>query len=292
MSAGRKIYADRWYKLNTPYHQFDDQLHYRKMVEMAKGMQVPPPVTLMDFTGISVTKGKDKLVNNQVKDDRLKSMNKTIIRIWGKEGERLDIGIDLRKSFDLTGHPLTYHAKVLYPNQNNVKILRGKQEGIFRVIAKYDPKLPKGRIPVLFYVTNGEELPGNPVFLNFYWPEKGENQADYPHDPGSYTSVIPKGLLININKRPVIRSEAKSIHSDTISAVAGSKISFRIHANDPEGYSTTIYKWEGEPGGFNGNNYSWQIPSDIKKAVYPLHFILSDGTGGYAGKTIWINIEK
>jgi hypothetical protein len=291
MSAGRKIYADRWYKLNTPYHQFNDQLHFQKMVQMAKDMKVPPPVTIMNFTGINVTKGKDKLVSNQMEDERLKSINKTIIRIWGKEGETLDVGIDLGRSFDLTGRPLIYHVKVLYPNQKNVKIIKGKQEGIFRVIAKYDPKLPKGRIPVLFYVTNGEELPGNPVFLNFYWPEKGETQADYPHDPGSYTSVIPKGLLININKRPVIRVEAKKNLSDTISAESGSKVSFTIHSIDPEGYTTSIYRWEGEPGRFSGNKFNWQIPSDNKKAVYPLHFILSDGTGGYACKTIWIKIE-
>jgi hypothetical protein len=286
MAGDWKVYTNRWFKANVAYHEYNEKLHAQTMIELAKRMQFPPPVAVMDLTGITVTKNGVKLVSNQKNDERLKSVNKTIIRIWGKEGETIEADVDLRKSLDLLGRPLSYHAHVVYPEQRNVKIAKDPEKGTFRITVKYDQKLPKGRIPVLFYVRNGAELPSNPVFLNFYWPEAGETQSDYPHEPASYTSLIPKNLLINNNKRPVVMFEPEPDSSGNIKRKAGTKLTLKIKATDPEGYPTTVYRWPGEPGKLSKNVLTWDIPADSRKKVYTLHFVISDGTGGFTGKVV------
>jgi hypothetical protein len=286
MAGDWKVYTNRWFKANVTYHEYNEKLHSQTMIELAKRMSVPPPVAVMDLMGITVTKGGVKLISNQKHDERLKSINKTIVRIWGKDREMIEAVVDLRNSIDLLGRPLSYHAHVLYPEQKNVTIAKGPEKGTFRITARHDPKLPKGRIPILFYVTNGAELPSNPVFLNFYWPEAGETQADYPHEPASYTSLIPKNLLINDNKRPLVTFEPEPDLSGNIKCQAGKKLTLKIKATDPEGYVTTIYRWPGEPGKLSKDMLTWDIPVNIKKGVYPLHFIISDGTGGFTGKVV------
>jgi len=290
MTGDCMIYADRWFKANIPYHHYDEKLHAQTMKDLAKRMKVPPPVAVMDLTGITVTKDNVKLVSYQKQDERLKSVNKTIIRVWGKEGETLEVGIDLRKSIDIQGYPLNYYAYVLYPNQKNVKIAKGTEKGTFRVTVTHDSKLPKGRIPVIFFVRNGGELPSNPVFLNFYWPGAGETQADYPHDPASYKSLIPVNLCINDNKRPVVKFKPAPDTAGILTCTPGNRLKLNIQVTDPEGYATTIYRWPGEPGKLSKNVFTWDVPADSKKTVYPLYFIISDGTGGFTGKVVNVQI--
>ena len=73
---------------------------------------------------------------------------------------------------------------------------------------------------------------------------------------------------------------------DTIRCLPGAKVSFRILATDPEGYSMTIYRWPGEIGILSKDEFTCTIPADSKRAEYPLHFIVSDGTGGFTGKLV------
>jgi hypothetical protein len=286
MSGDCLMYANRWFRANIPYHTYDEKLHTQTMMEMAKRMEISPPLAVMDLTGITVMKGGVTLVTKQKKDERLKSVNKTIIRVWGKEGETLVADVDLRNSIDLLDYPLSYFAYTLYPNQKNVKIAHGPCQGTFRITVRHDPKLPRGRIPVIFFVRNGGELPSNPVFLNFYWPDTNEIQSDYPHNPASYTSLIPANIRINDNKRPLIKFGPEVDSSGTVKCTPGRRISFRLMATDPEGYPTTVYRWPGEPGKLSGDEFSFDIPADWKKVVCPFHFIISDGTGGFTGKLI------
>lgn len=286
MAGDCMTYADRWFKANIPYHTYDEKMHAQTMIEMAKRMDVPPPVAVMDLTGLTVMKGDVTLVKRQTKDERLKSVNKTIIRVWGKEGETLEVEVDMRKSIDLSDRPLSYYAHVLYPNQRNVKIAQGADQGTFRITAQHDPNMPKGRIPIILFVRNGADLPSNPVFLNFYWPSAGERQDDYPHNPVSYKSLIPANIRISDNMRPVVKFEPEIDSSGILKCAPGVQISFRIHATDPEGFSTTIYRWPGEIGKLSKDEFNCTIPGDGKKAEYPLHFIISDGTGGFTGKLV------
>lgn len=302
MAGDNLWYADRWFKANIPYHTYDEKLHARTMLEMASKMEVPPPVAVMNLIGITVRKGGVTVVERQTQDKRLKSVNKTSMRVWGKEGETLEVEVDLRQSIDLLDHPLSYHAHLLYPNQRQVKIAPGPSAGTFRVTARHDPGLPKGRIPVLFHVRNGADLPSNPVFLNFYWPSAGETQADYPHQPASYQSLIPAGIRINDNLRPVlkyewdkhegVKHEPEQGGADTIRCPPGTRIAFRMHAVDPEGFSTTIYRWPGEIGKLSNGEFACSIPREGFQPEYLLHFIISDGTGGFTGTLVKVIPEK
>lgn len=290
MAGNNMTYADRWFKANIPYHTYDEKRHAQAMQELARRMDIPPPTAVLDLKGITVRKGSVTLVDRQTADDRLKSVNKTIIRAWGNPGETLEVDVNLRKSIDLSDRPLSYHAHVLYPNQRNVKIAPGSEEGTYRVTAEHDPDVPKGRIPILFFVRNGADLPSNPVFLNFYWPSAGETQADYPHDPPSYRSLVPAGIRINDNRRPVVEPAIDG--ADTIRCLPGERLSFRVRATDPEGFSTTIYRWPGEIGELSGDQFTCNVPSENYKSEYPLHFIVSDGTGGFTGKLIKLIPER
>ena len=290
MSGDCMTYAERWFKANIPYHTYDEKRHAQTMLDLAKRMEIPPPVAVMELAGFSVTKGGATLVQKQLQDERLKSVNKTVIRVWGKEGETLEINVDMRKSIDLMDRPLSYFAHAVYPNQQNVQIKPGTDKGVFKITVQHDKKLPKGRIPVILFVRNGVELPSNPVFINFYWPSNGETQADYPHDPPSYTSLIPADIRINDNLRPIVKFEPAIDASDTILCAPGAQVSFRIQATDPEGYPTTISRWPGEIGTLSKDIFSCAVPGDGKE--HSLHFIVSDGTGGFTGKLIKLVPKK
>lgn len=286
MAGDCMTYADRWFKANVPYHTYAERIHAQTMIDMAKRMDVPLPVAVMELNGLTVSKGGVTLVRNEQKDERLKSVNQTMIRVWGKEGETLEVELNLRKSIDLLDRPLSYYAHVLYPNQRNVEITQGPVAGTFRITAQHDPKVPKGRLPVILFVRNGADLPSNPVFLNFYWPSDGETQADYLHHPASYKSLIPVGIRINDNRRPAVKFEPEPDGSEAFRGAPGTQLSFRIRATDPEGFPTTIYRWPGEIGTLSNDQFTCTIPADGRKSEYPLHFIISDGTGGFTGKLV------
>src|SRR5262249_15147914 len=95
MAGNSTTYTDRWLKQNVAYHTYDAKLHAQTMIDMAKQMAVPPPVAVMELTGLTVTNGSTTLVTAQQTDPRLKSVNKTIIRVWGNEGETLQVNVDL-----------------------------------------------------------------------------------------------------------------------------------------------------------------------------------------------------
>jgi hypothetical protein len=126
------------------------------------------------------------------------------------------------------------------------------------------------------------------VFLNFYWPSAGETQSHYPTWPSNYKSEIPEGLRINDNRRPTVAFDPAPDPSGTIPCDPGGRVSFRIHAADPEGYPITIYRWPGEIGRLAGEEFSCEIPASGFQPEYPLHFIVSDGTGGFTGKLVKI----
>ena len=288
MQGNNLWYADRWFPANIPYHQYDEKRHAEAMTEMARRMEVPPPVAVMELEGITVTKDGAAIVQRQQKDDRLKSVNKTIIRVWGNPGETIEVVVDLRGSIDLMNAPLTYHAHAVYPNQKNVTVEKGPREGTFRMTARHDAKLPKGRIPIVLYVRGRAELPSNPVFLNFYWPSPGETQSHYPTWPSNYRTEIPAGLKINDNRRPTVTFEPAPNASGAYYCAPGGRVSFRIHAKDPEGYPATIYRWPGEIGRLAGEEFSCEVPANGARPEYPVHFVVSDRTGGFTGKLVKI----
>ena len=209
---------------NVHYHGYDEARHLRAMTEMAARLDTPPPVAVVKLIDFSVRKEGKTLVDRQTADERLKSVNATLIRIWGNEGETLEARVDLGASYDLLDRPLEFHAHRLYPLQSNVRIQAENAKGVYRITAAHDPAIPKGRLPVLLFATCGAPIPSNPVFVNFYWPGPGE-LADYPHgdrddesedrDPAT-SRTLQSGspaLRVNCNDRPVVET---GLRHDTV----------------------------------------------------------------------------
>ncbi len=272
---------------NIFYHSYDDDLHIHRMVNAARTMTAPPPVAIMKLIGLAAEKDGTTAQGQLALPGRLMSACLTHFRLWGKPGETLTAIVDLNGSYDLKGKRLTFTAQPLYPNQKNV-VLQQAKPGIFVVQVKYDPKLPKGRIPVIFTARNDTDIPSNPVFLNFYWP--GENEMpDYggkKRPDGS--SAEFKTLPVNVNKRPDVTF---TFPGNTLRCKPGETAKFTFEAKDPEGYPLSVYRWPNQPGKVAAGTFTWAVPADAPPSIQPITLVFSDGTGGYTGKEVLLLIS-
>ena len=276
---------------NPHYHGYDEALHVRRMIDLAREMDAAPPVTVLALDGLSAQKNGETLLRNVPTDERVQSANKTLIRIWGRAGETVTAYVDATDSYDLQGLPLEYECRTVYPNQKNVSIMGMGKPGMFEITVTHDPDLPKGRIPVLIVARNGRGLPGNPTFVNFYWPQENErsnwlhyNSRSLPEEERKkfeQTKIYP----VTDNLRPVPQM---GLADDTVQARPGDTVRFPVRADDPEGYPVTAYRRPGEVGRIAGGEFSFTVPEDDPGRVHPVHLTYSDGTGGYTGRLIKI----
>ncbi|MCJ8331749.1 MAG: hypothetical protein MJH11_17440 [Lentisphaeria bacterium] len=273
---------------NAHYHGYNDKLHLKTMMDMASKMKGAPPVAIAKLSSFKV-KDKDGMITDQASLlKRVKSINLTTMRFWGMPGDTLYASIDLSKSYDLQKKKLTFSCLPVYPNQKNISI-QEESPGKYLIQVKHDPKLPKGRLPVICTVRNGLGIPSNPVFINFYWPGKKE-VADYFPTEGIPKNVLEKvrklglrRLPVNVNKRPSIDF---GFPGDAIRCKAGEKISIKLIAKDPEGFPITTYLRPGEIGALKNGVYTVKIPPEDKEKIYRIHFIFSDGTGAFTGSEL------
>jgi hypothetical protein len=204
--------------------------------------------------------------------------------LWGLPGEKLIARIDVRDSYDLQGRELTYSWQSLYPNQKNVHI-EEDEPGVWRIAVQHDPNLPKGRIPVMLVARNDATLPSNPAFVNFYWPEPGE-QSDWPHmgqgrgHRGAHE--------VTRNQRPVIDP---GMESDCVWVTPGQTVKIPLKASDPEGFPIQVYRRPGETGSIQDRQFLIETATDDVGSVRPIHLIFSDGTGGYTGRRVKVVVN-
>ncbi len=271
---------------NPVYHGYDDNRHIENMVELARKLEVAPPVTLMHYVAMKVTKD-GKFVPTKRENDRVKSISLTNLRVWGNPGESITVIINLGKSYSLKDRPLSYSCKTLYENQKNVTIA-SKGKGVFIITAKHDPKLPKGRIPVIATTRNGSNVPGNPVFINFYWPDPNERFDYTEYSLKAIKDEAMRKKLQSLVEHPVTRNKRPTmelgVDGDAIRCKPGETIRFPISTSDPEGYSTTIYRRSGESGAIKDDIFTMKVPETPANKIIKTHFVVSDGTGGYFGK--------
>ncbi len=100
--------------------------------------------------------------------------------------------------------------------------------------------------------------------------------------------ITPRGIWWTGPWLPPVTFMSAWRSSGSSSCAPGGRVSFRIRAKDPEGYPATIYRWPGEIGRLAGEEFSCEVPASGAQPLYPLHFVVSDGTGGYSGKLIKI----
>jgi Fn3 domain-containing protein len=274
---------------NLYYHRYEGSRHLMNMINLAKTMTVAPPVTILHLKDFAVLNNGEKVEDENEIKTHVKSVVKTNIRIWGKPGETLEAEIDLNKSYDLQDLPLTFDCKAVYPGQKNIQISKtGK--GIYKIIVKYDPKMPRTRFPVVLTAHNGKFY-GNPVFVNFYWPQEGQKENPPYAWRGSKNYKSDAKLLTEVinNKRPIIKT---GLPDNQIFCQPGEKISFNIETEDPEGFPTLLYRWKSDVGTLKNNVFSFTIPEDAENKIIPVHFICSDGTGAYGSIRVKMIVKK
>jgi len=271
---------------NPHYHGYDETEHMRRMIDMARGMDEPPPVAILKLVDLSVEKDGERTVDRAWADDRVQAVSKTNIRIWGRPGETIIARVDVRDSYDLEGRELSYAWHPVYPNQRNVSVDRDDEPGIWRIRVAYDPKLPKGRIPVMLVASNGCPVPSNPAFVNFYWPEPDERSDWSHHDrPSGKQAKTEHGKVYEVtkNKRPIVDLGAED---GTIWARPGDVVRFPVEAEDPEGSPVVIYRRNGEVGKIHDDEFVYDVPSADAGSAHAVHLIFSDGTAGYTGRRV------
>ncbi len=285
-----------WCTHNTHFHGYNDALHQRIMGDMARAMTNPPPVTILRCLNLSVDHDGRRIVDRVTRDPRIKCATLTQARVWGQPGETLTVHLNLSNSYDLNDQPLTYTCHALYPNQSNVTV-HELESGKFNVVVRHDPDLPKGRIPVICLARNNGAIPGNPVFLNFYWPQVNErpdffhfNERDLPEDVKTQIARLNwQSYPVNNNLRPM---PGPGFPRHPLQCKPGDTVSFSLAAEDPDGFPVTVYRRTGEPGQIQDNRFSMQIPEDHAEAVEKLHLVFSDGTGGFTGREVKLLITK
>ncbi len=273
---------------NAHYHGYDEKQHLRNMMDLARAMDSAPPVAVAKLLGFFVVKNGEVISDPALLGDQVKCISLTNMRFWGGPDETLAVRIDLNKSYDLQQRKLRFTCQALYPNQKNV-IITEESPGIFRILVKHDPQMPKGRIPVICTASNGLSVPSNPVFVNFYWP--GENELDdyFPIRGLSdearqrIDALGLKRLPVTVNRRPIVDF---AFPGDALRCAPGQRVSLDLQARDPEGFPVSVYRRSGQIGTVEQGRFIAPIPKTDRNKIYRVHFIFSDGTGGYTGKQI------
>jgi hypothetical protein len=279
---------------NAHYHGYDEQRHLRGMMDMARGLESAPPVAVAKLLSFMVKKSGETIAEQARLVKRVKCVSLTNMRFWGEEDETLIVRIDLNKSYDLQNRELHFKCLALYPNQENVSITE-ETPGIFLIRVKHDPRLPKGRIPVICTAYNGLTVPSNPLFINFYWPNENEADDYFPMKGLSkdahrkVKSLGLKRLPATVNLRPIVDV---GFAGDALRCLPGQNVSVDLSAHDPEGFPVTVVRRAGQIGTIERGRFAASIPATDQDKIYRVHFIFSDGTGGYTGKQIKLIVAK
>jgi hypothetical protein len=285
MEGGLKEYTP----FNSEFHRYDNLLHLKRMIEMARSMKVAPPAAILRLRSISVMDpGGKVVVPPTTQNERIKGVHATMIRLWPKRGETIIAEIDVGHSYDLQNLPLQFVVQPVYPEQRNVQITR-LDHSTYRIIVRFDPKLPLGRIPVIVTASNGS-FKSNPAFVNFYYPQNGQLElADRlyynPAADSQNHENDPKASVFE-NRRPVMRT---SLRSTSVAATVGQPVRFDVSAEDPEHFPVHFYRWSSDIGQFDGKNFSFVPGPADRGKMYDVHFIATDGTG--TGSAIKVSID-
>lgn len=274
---------------NVHFHGYDESRHLWDMARLARGMTIAPPVAVLKIAGVRINTPDGPITESSIIGKRIKNASLTAVRFWGEPGERLEMLVDLRESYDLQEQNLTYTCQKLYPNQNNVHVQR-VSSGQFSISVSHDPKLPKGRIPVICTVRNRGEVPSNPVFINFYWPGKKE-LPDYGLPQSAEKKIKDMGLKkypVTVNKRPQVK---ESVLGDTVMCRPGDTVNVTFKTTDPEGYPIKTYRRLDQRGTLVDGNYKVSIKGDEPSHIERVHFLFSDGTGGYNSRQIKLSVS-
>jgi hypothetical protein len=247
-------------------YRYNEALHMREMARIATQLQgVLPPVTILALVDYAVTQGVDKIpavtANWDASRKHIQMMLPTVARVAIGVGEEISMRVALNRSYDLFGRPLTFKIQPLYPQHRSVVSIEQETESQFLIKVRYSADNFYSSIPLIATAAN-EQYEGAPAFINIV-PSSGEGAGEGAH---------------------LRRNESPAASSSTplqISARVGSAIAIPLTCSDPEGAPTQWIRWSDEPGAITDSSYSLVVPREYAGRKITLHFICSDGAGGY-----------
>jgi hypothetical protein len=77
-----------------------------------------------------------------------------------------------------------------------------------------------------------------------------------------------------------------------VKCAPGQTVSFDLKARDPEGFPVTVFRRSGQIGTIEQGRFTVTIPAKDRDKIYRIHFIFSDGTGGYTGKQVKLLVTR
>jgi len=254
--------------MSLPYHCYDEEAHMRRMVDLARSMDVAPPEAVF---AIHATKGDA---------DGGYSLRKAAVVVQ-EPGKDVTVELSTVASYDLQGLPLTLRWKLLYGNKATTirRVAEAPDEWVVQV--PWDDTLPEGRTAIALVANNGR-FDSNPAILTVYrkradaLPPSGLGPGDYAW-PATFANRRP--VVLGLQDRWVKR---------------GKTLEQPLEAHDPEGQPVAFYKRGGEVGTIDGSLFTWACPRKESRQEATVTVIASDGTGGssYGGEAFTIHVEK
>ena len=255
-------------EMSLPFHCYDDEEHMRRMVDLARSMDVAPPEAVF-----SVLSTKGDASGGY-------SLRKAAVVVQ-EPGKDVAVELSTAGCYDLQGLPLTLRWKLLYGNKavSIQRVAAAPDEWAIRV--PWDDTLPEGRTAIALIANNGR-FDSNPAILTVYrkraedLPPSGLGPGDY-NWPGTFANRRP--VLLGLQDRWVKR---------------GKTLEQPLEAFDPEGQPVAFYKRAGQVGAIDGSLFTWACPRKESSKETTVTVIASDGTGGssYGGEAFTIHVEK
>ncbi|NUN49441.1 MAG: choice-of-anchor D domain-containing protein [Candidatus Brocadiae bacterium] len=233
------------------FHEYDDTEHLRRMIEMARGLTVPPPEAIVNVV--------------EHKGGKLHYALKKTICVLQEAGQDVELRISTDGSWDLDDRAITHRWKLLYGNHRTT-VEREGETAVWKIRVPWDDALPEGRTTLILVANNGVH-DGNPAAVNIY-----RKKGDLPPSGGGYNDY--KYDTKFTNRRPII----VGLQDEVVKP--GQTFTIPIRAVDPEGFPVRFSKRAGEPGEFDGNVFTWKVPKNVPPGNHVLTVIGSDGTSG------------
>ncbi|MBM4016330.1 MAG: hypothetical protein FJ293_15380, partial [Planctomycetes bacterium] len=263
--------------MNLAFHEYDDGLHLRRMVDAAKALAVAPPEAVVDL--LELQGGTKRL-----------ALKKTI-GVLQPPGETVQLTVSAAGSYDLDGRPLSFRWKLLHGNRNSTVVRTGEVDAdldgtpaatlppTWTLTVPWDDTLPEGRTTLLLLANNGVH-DGNPAAVTIY-----RQRGDLPPSGGGYNDYVYDTR--HANRRPIV------VGLQDVSVKPGDTLSLPLRAIDPEGQPVRFTKRDGEPGEFDGNVFTWKVPSKEPVGTRWLTVLCSDATSGssYEAQRIALQVK-
>ncbi len=263
--------------MNLAFHEYDDGLHLRRMVDAAKALAVAPPEAVVDL--LELQGGTKRL-----------ALKKTI-GVLQKPGERVQLTVSAAGSYDLDGRPLSFRWRLLHGNRNATVVRAGEVDAdlagtraaalptTWTVTVPWDEALPEGRTTLLLVANNGVH-DGNPAAVTIY-----RQRGDLPPSGGGYNDYVYDTK--HANRRPIM------VGLQDVVVKPGDTLTLPLRAIDPEGQPVRFTKRDGEPGEFDGSVFTWKVPSKEPVGTRWLTVLCSDATSGssYEAQRIALQVK-